>query len=139
MEEMAFGSQLAPEEDTWVNKVLVIVNVMLGMEKVQEEYFDSIIAFTRLPQFIGILGGKPKKAFYFVGAHQPSQQLVFLDPHVVNKHAHDITKNNYYQQHRHKFHCIESSARMIHLSKLDPCLSFGFLIKSKKDFENFKV
>ncbi len=52
--------------------MLVIVNVRLGMEKVAEEYFDSIISFTKLPQFVGILGGKPKKAFYFVGAHQPS-------------------------------------------------------------------
>lgn len=69
---MVFGSQLG-EDDNWVNKVLVIVNVRLGMEKVAEEYFDSIISFTKLRQFIGILGGKPKKAFYFVGAHQPSQ------------------------------------------------------------------
>ncbi len=67
-----FGTQIEEEDDSWINNVLVIINVRLGMEKVAEEYFDSIISCTKIPQFIGILGGKPKKAFYFVGAHQPS-------------------------------------------------------------------
>ena len=119
---------------------MIIVNVRLGMEKIGEEYFDSIIDLTKITQFIGILGGKPKKAFYFVGSHPLSKSLVFLDPHIVNKHISDLSTNNheYYQENRHKFHCLESSARMIHVSKLDPCLSFAFLIKSQSEFIDFK-
>ena len=30
-----------------------------------------------------------------------------------------------------KFHCLDDEgARMIHLSKLDPCLGFAYLVKS---------
>lgn len=32
-----------------------------------------------LPFFTGILGGKPQKAFYFVGIHKDN--MIYLDPH----------------------------------------------------------
>jgi len=45
------------------------------------------------------MGGKPRKAFYFVGANAYSQQLIFLDPHLVNKYVPDIGSSNrpYYE------------------------------------------
>ena len=132
-------SQIGEEnDDYWVNQVLVIVNVRLGMEKVGEEFYESIMACTRISQFMGILGGKPQKAFYFIGSHYPSEQLIFMDPHKVNRHVPDLRNCRYYEENRQKFHCLESSARMIHLSKLDPCLGFAFLIKSRSQFEDFK-
>ena len=118
----------------------MIVNVRLGFETISEEYFNSLLACTKLPHFMGILGGKPRKAFYFVGAHYKSQQLVFLDPHIVHKHIPNINTENKHQyiSNKNKFHSIESSARMIHLSKLDPCMSIAYLIKSREDFLDFK-
>ena len=60
------------DENQWQKQVLVIVNVRLGFETINEEYFSSLLACTKLPHFMGIFGGKPRKAFYFVGAHHKS-------------------------------------------------------------------
>ena len=60
------------DENEWQKQVLVIINVRLGFETISEEYFSSLLACTKLPHFMGILGGKPRKAFYFVGAHHKS-------------------------------------------------------------------
>jgi hypothetical protein len=46
---MMFGTQIDEDDDSWINNVLVIINVRLGMEKVAEEYFDSIISCTKIP------------------------------------------------------------------------------------------
>jgi cysteine protease ATG4 len=104
--------------------------VRLGFETIGEEYFSSLLSCTKIPQFMGILGGKPRKAFFFVGAHHKSQQLIFLDPHMVQTHVSDLNGANkhYYLSNKHKYHSIDSSARMVHLSKLDPCMSLAYLV-----------
>ena len=112
----------------------------LGFETIGEEYFSSLLSCTKIPQFMGILGGKPRKAFFFVGAHHKSQQLIFLDPHMVQTHVSDLDGANkhYYLSNKHKYHSIDSSARMVHLSKLDPCMSLAYLVKNRNDFLDFK-
>lgn len=97
----------------------------------------------RIPHFAGLMGGKPKKAFFFVGAHEPQSKLIFLDPHKVQKHVPDIndcSRNHLYLDHLGRYHILEQDgARMLHMSKLDPCLGFGFMLKDRTDFELFKT
>ena len=61
-----------------------------------------------------------------------TNRLIFLDPHVVTPH---VNPSEYAQQKNH-FHCMDQ-ARSIHMDQLDPCISFGFLLKSKEDFNQF--
>ena len=64
--------------------LLILVTTRLGLSAIESEYYDAIkYCFTEnLPQCVGVLGGKPNFALYFVGM-QESNQLVFLDPHFV--------------------------------------------------------
>lgn len=48
----------------------------------------------KMPEFAGIVGGQPNKAFYFVGQVEDQEQLIFLDPHVVQNTVTDI-KHSY--------------------------------------------
>ncbi len=79
----------------------------------------------RMPQFVGLIGGKPGFAYYFCGLTEENDdqnQLVFLDPHLVrSSHATNS--------------CDEP--RTLDMAQLDPCFSFGFLIKSEADFYDF--
>ena len=43
--------------------------------------------------FRGILGGKPKKALYFVGIKEES--YIYLDPHYVQAAKEELTEHNY--------------------------------------------
>ena len=88
----------------WTNHVLVIVSNRFGLTGVGPEYFKVIKKYMKLPSFIGLVGGKPRFAYYFVGhlerpagtfmpdetsegeeaKYDETDRLVFLDPHYVN-------------------------------------------------------
>ena len=51
----------------WRNHVLVIISNRLGLTNVAPEYFKVIKKYMKLPTFIGLVGGKPRFAYYFVG------------------------------------------------------------------------
>ena len=67
----------------WQNAVLVLVSARLGLKKVQEEYHQSVYYFFTQNFNAGIIGGRPKEAFYFVGLQD--KWLIFLDPHVTRE------------------------------------------------------
>lgn len=52
----------------WKNGVLVIVPTRLGLSKVNKEYFNPIKTIIQSNLNVGIIGGKPSQALYFVGA-----------------------------------------------------------------------
>lgn len=72
-----------------------------GLTNVGREYFKVIKKYMKLSSFVGLVGGKPRAAYYFVGhlekpAGLPSDsnseeskrdeadRLIFMDPHYVN-------------------------------------------------------
>ncbi|CDW71601.1 UNKNOWN [Stylonychia lemnae] len=125
------------KEPEWINEVLVIVNARLGMEGINSNYHQVILKYMKFPQFIGLMGGKPKKAYYFIGQQEYKNgdpaKLIYLDPHVVQKYSKNISKN--YQQEKAKYHT--TNARLIKIKNLDPCLGFGYLIKNYADYKQF--
>ena len=102
------------DDGVWQNHVLVIVSNRFGLSAVGPEYFQVIKKYMKLQSFIGLVGGKPRFAYYFVGQlekpaevgeaeenndnfvparqfseseeakYDETDRLVFLDPHYVN-------------------------------------------------------
>ncbi|MGH0155769.1 UNVERIFIED_CONTAM: hypothetical protein FKN15_030074 [Acipenser sinensis] len=70
-----------PETETRVNRkaVIILIPVRLDGEKTNTEYFDFVKGILSLEYCIGIIGGKPKQAYYFVGFQDDS--LIYMDPH----------------------------------------------------------
>ena len=66
-------------ERDWRNGVLVLVSTRLGLKKVGTEYFGPVKSFFMQQLNCGIIGGRPKEAYYLVGMQEDS--LIFLDPH----------------------------------------------------------
>jgi len=88
-----------PDNFKWRNSVLVIVGNRFGIKDVNSNYFPIIKRYMKLDSFVGLVGGKPKFAYYFVGHLEApagsdfnskpgkgneSDRLIFLDPHYVN-------------------------------------------------------
>jgi len=84
-----------------------------------------------MPQCVGIIGGKPNFALYFVGCQ--GDHLVFLDPHFVQEVT-NTTSSDYSSY----FPKPSRSAKMIHRSSLDPCLGVGLLIRNGKDLREVR-
>lgn len=63
----------------WNKCVLVIVNTRLGLKKIPEEAYSEITKMFKIPQMVGIIGGKGRFGLYFVGVQKDN--LILLDPH----------------------------------------------------------
>ena len=62
------GAELASSQNLeWCNHVLVIISNRFGLNSVSQEYFKVIKKYMRFPSFMGLVGGKPRFAYYFVG------------------------------------------------------------------------
>ncbi|KAG1941064.1 cysteine protease ATG4C [Pimephales promelas] len=59
--------------------VIILIPVRLGGEKINPEYLSFVKSILSLEYCIGIIGGKPKQAYYFVGFQDDS--LIYMDPH----------------------------------------------------------
>ena len=114
--------------------ILLIVTVRLGMSSIEPEFFDSIKACFHLPQCVGILGGKPNFALYFVGYQD--NHLIFLDPHFVQDSVKSVDQ---LPSMLHTFYSSQQrTAKKIKLDSLDPCLGLGLLIRNGKDLRDLK-
>jgi len=74
-----------------------------------------------MPQSVGMIGGKPSQALYFIG--YVGDEVVFLDPHVT-QNATDFDEVTDDQLDDSSYHC-ETSSRISFLN-MDPCLALGF-------------
>lgn len=64
------------------NGCLVIITCMLGVQKIEKEYFEPIRYIFHEPNIVmGAMGGRPGQALYFVGLQ--NYELIFFDPHLV--------------------------------------------------------
>ena len=73
------GPAARAETEGWTNSVLILVSNRLGLNKLQNEYFNAIKMFFHVRFNCGIIGGRPKEAFYLVGYQEDN--LILLDPH----------------------------------------------------------
>ncbi|XP_056133261.1 cysteine protease ATG4C [Lampris incognitus] len=107
--------------------VIILIPVRLGGEKTNPEYFNLVKSVLSLEYCIGIIGGKPKQACYFVGFQDDS--LIYMDPHYCQSFV-DVSTSDFPLQ---PFHC--PSPKKIPFSKMDPSCAIGFYSRSVQDYE----
>jgi cysteine protease ATG4 len=55
--------------------VLLLITTRLGLTGIDQDFHEPLRAIFDLPQCVGLLGGKPNFALYFVGyTHNPIVQ-----------------------------------------------------------------
>ncbi|GAM24913.1 hypothetical protein SAMD00019534_080880 [Acytostelium subglobosum LB1] len=118
-----FGSIITEQ---W-KSIIIMVPIKLGVDRLNDIYFGQIKAMLQMPQSLGIIGGKPKQSFYFVG-HQ-DDNLIYLDPHFVHEHSTPDQQNFIDSYHN----CIPQK---MSLSQLDPSMAIGFYCRTQSDFED---
>ena len=113
----------------WRNGILILVSNRLGLKQIQNEYLSAVKAFFMSNFNCGIIGGKPKEAFYLVGVQEDS--LIFLDPHATQSTI-GLDERSLRMNHNN-FH--EGSAKKMPFNKLDPTLTFAFYLRTADEFE----
>ncbi|KAF9200603.1 Cysteine protease atg4b [Haplosporangium sp. Z 27] len=112
--------------------VILLMPARFGLDKLTERYVGNLKRLFRLPQFLGIAGGRPGRSLYFI-ANQ-GNELFYLDPHFVKPRA---TQEELSSIPSTSFHC--GIVRTMDIMEMDPSMMLGFLIQSEKDLLNFST
>lgn len=106
--------------------ILLFIPLRLGLTEINADYVDAIKECFHMEETMGIIGGRPNSAYYFIGYQ--GNYLLYLDPHdtkpCVTSEADDVS-----------YHC--ESAKRMPFSALDPSLAIAFLLQSQAQFEKW--
>eukprot|EP00049_Salpingoeca_infusionum_P024648 m.16543 g.16543 ORF g.16543 m.16543 type:complete len:520 (+) comp7109_c0_seq1:163-1722(+) len=102
--------------------LLIFAPLSLGTTKIEPRFYEPIRRFFQVPWCVGAVGGKPQKAFYFIG--MADDRLLYLDPH---------TTQSALLQTTYSFQCCRSrKPSTTHISKLDGTFCPAFLVSSQE-------
>eukprot|EP00163_Fabomonas_tropica_P013644 TRINITY_DN2519_c0_g1_i5.p1 TRINITY_DN2519_c0_g1~~TRINITY_DN2519_c0_g1_i5.p1 ORF type:complete len:494 (+),score=85.19 TRINITY_DN2519_c0_g1_i5:345-1826(+) len=130
-EVLQAATQGKGEEAEW-QPLLLLVQVRLGLSKMNAVYREALLKTFTLPQCAGVIGGRPKAAAYFVAVH--GEHVYYLDPHTI-QHSLDVSECHADDE---TYHTPNPYLNM-HVSEIDPSLALAFYIKGRSDFANFCV
>lgn len=110
----------------------------LGLNYILPEYLLSIKRVFSIPQNVGIAGGRENSALYFVGISEPSNNLLYLDPHLVQKSvpSEHIVNNATLWQYAESYHCTK--IKRMPLDKMCTSVALGFYIRNHEEYLEFK-
>lgn len=135
--------------------MLIMVPLRLGLDKLNQDYIPILKKTFRIPQSLGIAGGKPRASLYFVGNqgkraishHIRSRRsyhsrliddyIFYLDPHTVQPAPRfpelgDVPAS---EDAFDTYHC-QAPLRM-HMKDIDPSLCLAFYCRDRDDFHDF--
>ncbi|XP_043913144.1 cysteine protease ATG4A [Protopterus annectens] len=109
--------------------LLLLVPLRLGINHINPVYIESLKECFKMPQSLGVLGGKPNNAYYFIGF--VGDELIYLDPHSTQS-AIDPESSKVVDDV--SYHCQRIPQRM-KIVNLDPSVALGFFCKDEKEFD----
>lgn len=112
----------------WRRSLLVVVPLRLGLHKLEDKYVTPLLQCLGLPQSVGFVGGRPRQALYFVGAHE--KHFLGLDPHIVQPCG--TLEDVLSPTHLDSLVCV--APRKVPVDSIDPSLALGFYCRRRADF-----
>ncbi|KAG8508275.1 Cysteine protease ATG4B, partial [Galemys pyrenaicus] len=127
------GCPAGPEADRpapW-RPLVLLIPLRLGLTDINEAYVETLKRCFTLPQSLGVIGGKPNSAHYFIG--YVGEELIYLDPHTTQP-AVDAVDGGCIPDE--SFHCQHPPSRM-GIAELDPSIAVGFFCETEDDFADW--
>ncbi|POS76635.1 cysteine protease ATG4 [Diaporthe helianthi] len=140
--EDSFMAVAKPDGETF-HPTLILVGTRLGIDKINQVYWESLTATLQLPQSVGIAGGRPSQSHYFVGSQragdnaEPGSYLFYLDPHFTRP-ALPFHEDVERYSKEDIDSCHTRRLRRLHVREMDPSMLIGFLIRDEEDWDTWK-
>lgn len=111
-------------------RVLLLLGVKLGINAVNEYYWDDVKRILASKFSVGIAGGRPSSSLYFIGYQ--GNELLYFDPHTPQPSLQSNATNAFYET------CHTTSFGKLHISGLDPSMLIGFLLCGEDQWLQWK-
>lgn len=123
--------RLCSDCHSWRSLVLIIA-VRMGGDCFNPIYETVLETLLRHPLCIGLVGGRAKRAFYFVGYQD--DQLLYLDPHTSQE---AVPCSWSFPPDVEPYHC--DTPRKMPLTRLEPSATLGFYCHTRTEFVDLVV
>ncbi|MEE6508855.1 hypothetical protein FKM82_023290 [Ascaphus truei] len=130
-EPLCNGHAGASNSVTQWKPLVLLIPLRLGLSEINEAYIETLKHCFMLPQSLGVIGGRPNSAHYFIG--YVGEELIYLDPHTAQP-AVEPSECSFIPDE--SFHCQHPPCRM-QVSEIDPSIAVGFFCSSEEDFEDW--
>ena len=98
------------------------------MEKIPKDYYHEIKELFTLKECIGIIGGKPKLSYYFIGFSYEEDSLLYLDPCVSQEADIKIDIDSIIEKYAKKdYHLLK-------MSKMNTEFTIGFCFRTFEEY-----
>ncbi|XP_027195798.2 autophagy-related 4a [Dermatophagoides pteronyssinus] len=144
--------------------LILFIPLRLGLTEINPVYFRALKTTFTFPQTLGILGGRPNHALYFIGCC--GDDLIYLDPHTTQPNVNIVAQDREYLEQilneeiqndllldisSNNDQCITSLSQQstddisyhcerpyrMSISLLDPSLSLCFFCKNEEEFNHW--
>ncbi|XP_044734329.1 cysteine protease ATG4B [Chrysoperla carnea] len=129
-------SKTTSDNETTTNKewkpLLLIIPLRLGLSEINKIYIDSLKQCFEFEQSLGVIGGKPNLALYFIG--YVGDDVIYLDPHTTQKYA--LVENKLTDEqclNDLTYHC--KYANRIPIISIDPSIAIAFFCATEFEFD----
>lgn len=113
----------------YFNKMgIIFVNVRTGLDKIPKEYYKGIKELFNFKQCLGIIGGKTRSAYYFIGYNDDEDSLLYLDPHITKEDDKNINMNDILEKH------VKKEVYLLKMSKMSTAFTIGFYFRNYEEF-----
>lgn len=112
--------------------VLLIIPLRLGLNDINPIYFPGLKKCFEIPGNVGMIGGRPNQALYFIG--YVDNEAFFLDPHTAQRAGSIGTKSTDDEiEMDETFH--QRFVNRIDFKHMDPSLAVCFLCTNRQEFD----
>ncbi|XP_063702807.1 cysteine protease ATG4A isoform X2 [Culicoides brevitarsis] len=119
------------EKQIW-KPVLLIIPLRLGLTDINPIYIPGLKKCFELPGNVGMIGGRPNQALYFIGYVE--NEALFLDPHTAQRCGSVGNKSNEEEiEMDETFH--QRFVNRIDFKHMDPSLAVCFLCTNRQEFD----
>ncbi len=108
---------------------IIYVSIRLGINSISKEYYKSLKELFLCKNCLGLIGGRERLAYYFIG-YDDNGDFLYLDPHTTNNSPKKLDENVLLKDYLNK------NIHSISLKKLTTCFTIGFYFRSVEEYKN---
>lgn len=132
IDEIKASARSGSETCLW-NPLILVIPLRLGLTEVNPVYFQDLKETFELTQCIGVIGGRPNHALFFIG--YVDDEMLCLDPHQTQEFGSVGTKCNEDEISLDRsYH--QSRVSRLPIDQLDPSLALCFFCPNETEFDN---